>query len=540
MMATTAKYVRLSSEDNDLRQGGKLESNSIANQRDLLDAFISRTPELAGTNIVEFCDDGWSGKNFERPAVQEMIAQVRAGKIQCIVVKDLSRFGRDYLTVGNYISSVFPFLGVRFIAVNDGYDSSRPMDVDSLDTSFKALLYDFYSRDLSRKVRKAKRFRAQRGDFLSPFAPYGYVKDPANKNHLLIDPPAAETVRRIFQMMAGGHASEQITKTLNLEAVPTPMLYKRAAGCSRSSWPSVRDENIWTRNLISKILRDERYIGTNVYGKRTRDQVGHHHTVKVTKAEWITASGTHDGIVTQDEFDKAQLAMREFVERDGINLGKWALRRKVRCGICGYTMTRSRAKHPVYYCRTNHVSDAFACPSERVPEADILEAVLDGLHVQAMAAVEMARIWEERHRREKLDTAALQKNIAALREAHGRLERQIKDLYTSFGLREISKAEYLAYKAAAIQQRDSTAERLAALEAKLENTSEDGELQNQFVARFRPHVEAEIVEITLEILSDILSEICVYPGRRLEIIWNYREEYENLMLDLEGEYQNGT
>lgn len=359
MMATTAKYVRLSSEDNDLRQGGKLESNSIANQRDLLDAFISRTPELAGTSIIEFCDDGWSGKNFERPAVQEMIAQVRAGKIQCIVVKDLSRFGRDYLTVGNYISSVFPFLGVRFIAVNDGYDSSRPMDVDSLDTSFKALLYDFYSRDLSRKVRKAKRFRAQRGDFLSPFAPYGYVKDPANKNHLLIDPPAAETVRRIFQMMAGGHASEQIAKTLNLEAVPTPMLYKRAAGCSRSSWPSVRDENIWTRNLISKILRDERYIGTNVYGKRTRDQVGHHHTVKVTKAEWITASGTHDGIVTQDEFDKAQLAMREFVERDGINLGKWALRRKVRCGICGYTMTRSRAKHPVYYCRTNHVSDAF-------------------------------------------------------------------------------------------------------------------------------------------------------------------------------------
>lgn len=117
---------------------------------------------------------------------------------------------------------------------------------------------------------------------------------------------------------------------------------------------------------------------------------------------------------------------------------------------------------------------------------------------------------------------------------------KIKDLYTSFGLREISKAEYLAYKAAAIQQRDSTAERLAALEAKLENTSEDGELQNQFVARFRPHVEAEIVEITLEILSDILSEIRVYPGRRLEIIWNYREEYENLMLDLEGEYQNGT
>lgn len=540
MMATTAKYVRLSSEDDDLRQGGKLESNSIANQRDLLDAFISRMPDLAGTNIIEFCDDGWSGKNFERPAVQEMIAQARAGKIQCIVVKDLSRFGRDYLTVGSYISSVFPFLGVRFIAVNDGYDSIRPLDVDSLDTSFKTLLYDFYSRDLSRKVRKAKRFRAQRGDFLSPFAPYGFIKDPEDKNHLLIDPPAAEVVRRIFQMMGSGHSTDQIAKVLNSEAVLTPMLYKRAAGCSRTSWPSVQEENIWTRNIISKILRDERYIGTNVYGKRMRDQVGHHHTVKISKAEWITTSGTHDGIVTQEEFDKAQLAMREFMERDGINLGEWVLRHKVRCGVCGYAMTRSKAKHPIYYCRTNRVSDAFACPSERVPEADILEAVLDGLHVQAMAAVEMARIWEERHRRKKTDTAALRKNIATLREAHSKLERQIKDLYTSFGLGEISKAEYLTAKAAAIQKRDAASEQLAGWEAKLENTSEDGELQNQFIIRFRPYVEVEIKEITQEILSDILGEIHIYPGGRLEIIWNYREEYAKMMLDLEGEQQDGT
>lgn len=540
MMATTAKYVRLSSEDDDLRQGGKLESNSIANQRDLLDAFISRMPDLAGTNIIEFCDDGWSGKNFERPAVQEMIAQARAGKIQCIVVKDLSRFGRDYLTVGSYISSVFPFLGVRFIAVNDGYDSIRPLDVDSLDTSFKTLLYDFYSRDLSRKVRKAKRFRAQRGDFLSPFAPYGFIKDPEDKNHLLIDPPAAEVVRRIFQMMGSGHSTDQIAKVLNSEAVLTPMLYKRAAGCSRTSWPSVQEENIWTRNIISKILRDERYIGTNVYGKRMRDQVGHHHTVKISKAEWITTSGTHDGIVTQEEFDRAQLAMREFMERDGINLGEWVLRHKVRCGVCGYAMTRSKAKHPIYYCRTNRVSDAFACPSERVPEADILEAVLDGLHVQAMAAVEMARIWEERHRRKKTDTAALRKNIATLREAHSKLERQIKDLYTSFGLGEISKAEYLTAKAAAIQKRDAASEQLAGWEAKLENTGEDGELQNQFIIRFRPYVEVEIKEITQEILSDILGEIHIYPGGRLEIIWNYREEYAKMMLDLEGEQQDGT
>ncbi len=150
-----AKYLRLSSEDADLKQSGKAESNSISNQRNLLDAYIRGIPEFTDATVLEFCDDGWSGKNFERPAVQAMLEQVRHGQIQCIAVKDISRFGRDYLTVGNYISRIFPFLGVRFIAVNDGLDSIRPMDVDSLDTSFKELLYDLYSRDLSRKVRNA-------------------------------------------------------------------------------------------------------------------------------------------------------------------------------------------------------------------------------------------------------------------------------------------------------------------------------------------------------------------------------------------------
>lgn len=149
-----------------------------------------------------------------------------------------------------------------------------------------------------------------------------------------------------------------------------------------------------------------------------------------------------------------------------------------------------------------------------------------------MAAVEMTHVWEERHRRKKRDTAAL-------REAHSKLGRQIKDLYTSFGLGEISRSEYRTAKAAAIQKRDAAAKQLAEWEAKLENIGEDGKLQNQFVVQFRPYVEAENEEITQEIIPDILSEIHVYPGGRLEIIWNYREEYAKMMLDLEGERQDG-
>jgi len=156
-----ATYLRLSNEDIDLKDTNKAESESISNQRGLVRGFIGSHPELAEAEIIEFCDDGWSGKNFDRPGVTEMLEQVKQGKINCIVVKDLSRFGRDYLIVGNYISRVFPFLGVRFISVNDGFDSSRPQDIDSLDTSFKTLIYDLYSRELSRKVKSAKRQRAE-------------------------------------------------------------------------------------------------------------------------------------------------------------------------------------------------------------------------------------------------------------------------------------------------------------------------------------------------------------------------------------------
>ena len=283
MSGVTAKYIRLSAEDDGLGESGKTESNSVTNQRHLLDAFISRTPDLADTSVIEFCDDGWSGKNFERPAVQEMLAQVQEGKIQCIVVKDLSRFGRDYLTVGNYISCVFPFLGVRFIAVNDGLDSIRPADIDSLETSFKNLLYDLYSRDLSRKVRNAKKFRAQRGDFLSRYAPYGYVKDSVDKTRLVIDFEAAETVRRIFRLAAEGQKTSQIARLLNRELVPTPMRYKQAAGCSLVRWHCISENNFWTDAAVARILRDERYLGKTIYGKRTRDKIGHIHSVKVSR-----------------------------------------------------------------------------------------------------------------------------------------------------------------------------------------------------------------------------------------------------------------
>ena len=222
----TTLYLRLSRDD-----GDKEESNSITGQRELLRDYLVQHPELHEYAVR--IDDGWSGSTFQRPSFQKMIEDVKAGRTNCIVVKDLSRFGRNYLDAGEYIEKIFPFLGVRFIAVNDSFDSTRQADIDSLDTSFKTMIYDLYSRELSQKVKSAKRQRAEKGLFLSPFAPYGYRKDPQDKNHLIPDPEAAAVVQRIFRLAAEKHAHREIAAILNADGVPSPMRYKQENGCFR-------------------------------------------------------------------------------------------------------------------------------------------------------------------------------------------------------------------------------------------------------------------------------------------------------------------
>ncbi len=246
---------------------------------------------------------------------------------------------------------------------------------------------------------------------------------------------------------------------------------------------------------------------------------------------------THEGIVTREEFDRAQTAMREFVEHGELKKRDWPLRGKVRCGVCGHAMSYKLGKQMYFYCYTPRYNDSFACVKQ-VQGADILEVISDGLRVQAQMAVELSRLWEEQHREQKKDAAAVKKNLAGLRETHQRLSQQISGLYESFALGEIGKPEYLAAKTAAAKQRDDTAARISELEAALENMGADGSLRNGFVSTFGKYLDVK--EITSEITAEVLKEVLVFPGDRFEIAWNYRDELEKLILDLQGEHQNGA
>ena len=524
-----AIYLRISSEDSDIRNSTKTESDSIANQRSLLSAFISRTPELENADILEFCDDGWSGKNFERPAVREMLEQARKGKIHCILVKDLSRFGRDYLEVGNYISRIFPFLGIRFIAVNDHFDSSRGLEADSLETSFKTLFHDIYSRDISRKVREAKRFRAERGEFINSFAPYGYIKDPQDKKHLVIDPEAAAVIRRIFRMAAEKKSTAEIAKALNADRVPTPMQYKRAAGCSRTLL-CIGENNFWTQETVKTFLRDERYIGTNVFGRRVRDEIGKKHQVSVPRAEWIRVAGCHEGIVTDEEFARAQESLRKYKEYSKNRSGSRLFQKKVRCGVCGHIMYHISGKKPYYICNTPRITDGFGCPKERLAEEDLLDAVSDGLRTQALYAVDAARIWEEKHCWKQCDVKGMREELSRLAESCTVLDTQARDLYEKFAFGELGREEYLSEKRAAAEKKERVSVRMEELEAELQNAGGDGRLENKFTDSFGKYTEVE--ELTADIIEDVLQEIVVYPDHVLHIVWNYQDDLKKLLLDI--------
>lgn len=526
----TAMYLRISSEDADLRTAEKDESESISNQRSLLREYVSGHAELAGSETLEFCDDGWSGTNFERPAVKELLEQVKRGQINCIVVKDLSRFGRDYLTVGDYISRVFPFLGVRFISVNDGFDSSNPLDIDSLDTSFRTLIYDLYSRDLSRRVKSAKKARAERGAFLSPYAPYGYVKDPEDKNHLLVDTEAADVVRRIFQMAADGTKTWQIAAALNGDGVSSPKNYKVEAGCTRTPWRSIREDNFWTANLVAKLLRDERYIGKTVYGKRSRDIVGSTHTVKIPRNDWVIVPDRHEAIVPEALFEKAQACMREYREYEAASGSSNPLKRKVICGVCGHAMQRDNKKNGSYRCVTKRLNTGFDCSEEKVPEADIQEAVVDTVQVYAQYAVSIDRLLQTRQEQRLLDRKQAQRRLQTLQSRKARLDKRLQDLYERLVEGEISRESFAAQKKALTAQAEEISRTVLELERKMSGSDDNS---NAVIEHFKSY--AGITALTREISIDLLHSVTIYPDGRMDIRLNLADEIEALLETLRRE-----
>ncbi len=293
-----AIYMRLSKEDGN----DDNESNSITNQRLLLQQYIAG--HFENYTLQEFQDDGFSGLNLKRPGIMRLLKAAEDGEIDCIIVKDFSRFSRDYIEMGNCLERFFPKLGVRFISVNDGYDRGcHAGNFSGLDTAFKSLMYDLYSKDLSVKVKASLRTKKEQGQYVSGTSPFGYRKSPQDRHMLLIDEEEAAVVKRIFQMTAEGKTSAEIAEHFNKEGVKTPIQFRiekqevKKQPKGSSFW--------WSRSTVCAILRNPVYTGDIVYGKYTRYEVGGKNHLR-PKCEWKTHHNHHEPIIEREFFEMIQ------------------------------------------------------------------------------------------------------------------------------------------------------------------------------------------------------------------------------------------
>lgn len=291
-------YLRLSKEDDFCHD----ESNSIKNQRELIHKYIRKDADLRKMEIVELVDDGYSGKNMERPGMQELLKLIRDNKAGCVIVKDMSRFSRDYLETGKYVEQIFPFMGVRFIAINDNYDSrDYAGGIGEIDVAFKGILYDFYSEDLSEKIKSSFKIKKAQGQYIAALPPYGYMKNPKDKHKLIVDPEAAVIVKRIFREYLDGTSAYSIAQRLNEDGVETRSVYfERRFGynCRGNREKAL----LWTAMSVIRVLDNENYIGTFVYHKYEQTEVASKKRRMLEPEDWSRIRNHHEALITEKDF----------------------------------------------------------------------------------------------------------------------------------------------------------------------------------------------------------------------------------------------
>ena len=358
MSGKIAVYIRFSLADEDTGKT-KSESDSIDNQCMLINHFIDVHPVLSAYSRAEFVDDGYTGTNFDRPQFQTMMNQVRAGEISVICVKDFPRFSRDYIETGNYLECVFPFLGVRFISVNDGYDSDDYKGTTGgLEIVMRNIIYAAYSKDLSVKTTTAKLQMMKQGKYVGGYAPYGYKIHPTVRNKLAIDPDSALIVRCIFdEAMAGKNASEIATE-LNDDEIPTPGQYFRANHPGKKNFSYMSDKISWNPSMIYRILTKPVYTGATVGHAMKIAAPLSKKRVRADKSDWIIVENMHEPIVTKDEFEAAQKAIRKEGKKAPRQVSEYPLQGLVRCGNCKRAMRRRIWNNKAYFTCVNSMQDS--------------------------------------------------------------------------------------------------------------------------------------------------------------------------------------
>ena len=510
------------------------ESDSVTNQRRLIENFVKQNPDIQ--IVSEKIDDGYSGIIFDRPAFKEMMQDVTDGKINCVIVKDLSRLGREYIETGRYLRRIFPTYGVRFIAINDNIDTAHENSGDDLAVSVKNIINEAYCRDISIKTRSALDVKRKNGDFVGAFPVFGYLKSEDNKNQLVPDPYAAHIVRDIFRMRLEGTSASGIAAELNRLCVPSPLAYKKNHGLPHGSqgYADSKDAK-WSATTILRILQDETYTGTLVQGRQGTPHYKIKEMERLPASEWVRVPNTHEALVDPQDFQLVQqlkgLDTRTAPKQETVYLFSGVLI----CGCCGGRMTRKTNRsggreYHYYYCPTGKKK---GCEHPvMLKESDLIQCVRDGTRAyidnvvslnEMLSAIDQSAINQERAK----------KYAAQISENERQLEQTMEfktRLYENLVCGNLTKQEYAFNKKKYSDDAERLKASIAELKHKLENTLNGGEQRGVWISRFLQFQDME--DLSRKAVVQLIQSIYVMGKKKLCIKFNYDDEYQEAVAAL--------
>ena len=509
-----AVYIRLSRED-----GDKEESDSVGNQRRLLMEYVAREENFALYDI--YIDDGYTGTSFARPGFRRMISDIEEGKVNCVVVKDLSRFGRDYIDTGRYLERIFPELGVRFIAVSDGIDSIR-QSYDML-MPIKNIFNEQYARDISGKIQATVKSKQKAGEFIGAFASYGYKKSPLDKNKLVIDEYAAEVVRRVFDLYIGGMGKQSIAKFLNTEGILCPSEYKKANGENYKNGNRLDATSYWTYSTINAMLKNEMYIGNMVQGKKHQQLRSRQRMVE--RENWIKVMHTHEPIIDSETWSKAQRLLEEKHKDVDLETNKNIFAGFVKCGDCGRSMIKNcwkcadGCRKYSFYCGTYKRQGKSYCSPHALPFSVLEHIILDDLNKLIQEVQDLHKLVESQSFSVAREEKIVDKESVRAKGELERIRRLKKSVYEDYKEGLISKEELLDYRRDYLEKEELYVRQIKTFEKKKKDNVKQDVPWSPWLKRLLKLRKIE--KLDREIIVEMIDKIIVYENCKIKICYNF-------------------
>lgn len=523
-----AIYLRLSQEDGDISVSDKNESNSISTQRDLIQAFLRKQADILYE--AEFCDDGYTGTNFDRPGFTDMMKAVREKRVDCIVVKDLSRFGRDYIESGKYIQKIFPMLGVRFIAINDGYDSADTENQSNdFVLPFKNLINDSYCRDISIKSRSNLEVKRRNGEFVGNFAVFGYMRSPDDKHKLIVDEEAAVIVRNIFNWKQEGWNAQQIANHLNKLHFPSPMEYKKKCGHNYRTSFKTKTVAQWSAVAVLRILKNPVYTGVLEQGKTTTPNYKVKTRIVKDESKWARVKNAHEAIITPAQYELVQTVLGLDTCRAEGQDEIYPFSGMIYCANCQSPMIHRTAtaggkKYQYYMCSGNK-RDKDSCTTHNIKCELVEKVVLATVQAHISMAIDidnaMKRVealdWEKREIR-KIDA-----QISAMELDVEKFNNIKMELYEDLKSDLITKEEYHSFKNDYDIRIQSIRQQIASLVSQ-RNAVEGGLTSVQgWFAQFRKYENIE--KLTRLTIVSLIERVEINENKDIHVKFRHADQF---------------